>query len=344
MKLEGHERILVLKPSSLGDIVHTLPAVSAISRQFPETRIDWLANTEWLPLLEGLPFLRRTVPFPRKNFRGFGGLLRARRWAATEFASENYDVALDFQGLLRSALLAKMSGARQRIGFAQAREGAANLYHHSICVQDWAHRHAVDRYRSLVESLGVSTEPVEFPLPEGTPVDLPKEFSDSAIVLHPFSRGAGKSLSLAEVEELCEALAPLPVILAGRTEHSSHEGHDWPGQVHDLLNRTDLAELIFLLRQARGMISVDSGPMHLAAGITDRVLSLHTWTDPGMVGPWRPGSWVYRDGQFQQVRNLVAGQFPERRDQKKKLASQDRLYTPAEIENIAQFVSTEFAA
>lgn len=340
MKLKGHERILVVKPSSLGDIIHTLPAVSAIHRQYPETQIDWLVNTEWLPLIDGCPVLQKTISFPRKEFKGLGGLLRAHRWGKRQFESSGYDLALDFQGLLRSAILAKLSGARERVGFARAREGASRFYHHPIQVRDWENRHAVDRYRCLVESIGVKTEPVEFPLPDGTCVDLPEGFAHSPLVIHPFSRGAGKSLSVAEVEELCDALSPLPIVLIGRVEQSLPE--DWPGEVLDLLNQTDLGQLIFLLRRASGTVSVDSGPMHLAAGISDKVLSLHTWTDPKMVGPWCPDSWVYRDHEFTQVRDLKAGQFPEHREKKQVLASQDRLYSSEEISKIADFIRTHF--
>ncbi len=342
MKLTGQERILVVKPSSLGDIVHTLPAVSAIHRQFPKTQIDWLVNTEWAPLLSGLSFLNSSIPFPRREFRGAGGLFRARRWARETFAGTEYDLALDFQGLLRSALLARVSRARTRIGFSNAREGAANLYHQSICVQDWAHRHAVDRYRDLVESLEIPTTPVEFPLPEGSPIELPQAFADNPIVIHPFSRGTGKSLSQIEVRELCEKLAPHPVILVGRTEES--ESENWSENVLNLLNQTDLNQLIYLLRKAAWTISVDSGPMHLAAGISDRVLSLHTWTDPKMVGPWRPDAWIFRDGQLVRIGDLAPGQFPEYRDQKREYATRDRLYKTGEIHEIADFTLSQVSS
>lgn len=337
MKLAGHERILVIKPSSLGDVVHTLPAVAAIRRHCPEARIDWLVNTEWRPLLEGSPAVDRVLPFPRREFRGIGGLLAARKWARAAFAGTDYDCALDFQGLLRSALLARLSGARERIGFSHAREGASLFYGESIVAPDWRRLHAVDRYRKMVEALGVPTEPVEFPLPPGETPDLAEPLPERPIVLHPFSRGVGKSLSPEEVRELCEGLAPHPVVLVGRTQDETAT-IDWPANVVDLLDRTSLAELIHILRRADWTLSVDSGPMHLAAGISDRVLSLHTWTDPAMVGPWRSDAWIWRDGHIVRVGDLVPGRFPEERGRKRAFDRRERLLAPADRDEIIRFL------
>lgn len=338
MNLSGRERVLVIKPSSLGDIVHTLPAVSALQRSFPDLSIDWLVNTEWSPLLEGAPFLHRHVPFPRREFRGLGGLLRARKWGKTVLGEVGYDLALDFQGLLRSALLARLSGAPVRLGFSNAREGAHVLYGNAICVQNWKEKHAVDRNRELVEFLGVETDPVEFPLPAGSPIDVPPPFSGPALLLHPFSRGAGKSLSVTEVHELCELVSPHPVWLVGVAGEEAT--HSWPNNTWNLLNRTSIAELIFLLRRASWIASVDSGPMHLAAAISDRVLSIHTWSNPCMVGPWPRDAWIWRESEIVQVRDLTPDRFPEHRQLRKHYEGQDRILDEPSIATLAEFLNT----
>jgi ADP-heptose:LPS heptosyltransferase len=334
VKLSGNERILVLKPSSLGDIVHTLPAVSAIHRALPGTNIDWLVNTEWSPLLEGVSFLDHLIPFPRREFKGLGGLFRARNWAEDQLAGRDYDLALDFQGLLRSSLLGKLSGAKRRFGFSNAREGAHCLYHEAICVQDWKTTHAVDRNRQLVAALGIETTPVEFPLPSGDAVAIPEKFKDRPVLLHPFSRGKGKSLSATEVMELCEQVAPHPVWLVGVAGDEANR--EWPDNVLNLLNQTTLPQLIHLLREAAWSISVDSGPMHLAAAISDRVLSIHTWSDPKMVGPWRPEALVWRDSCILPVRELEEEMFPERRDLRDSFAKRERLLEKEDIAAIAE--------
>ena len=100
--------ILIVKPSSLGDIVHTLPAVAAIKAHWPGAHLRWIVNPEWAPLLEGNPHVDEVVIFPRRDFRGVRGLMRIAPWARALRERINADLVLDFQGLLRSALIAKL--------------------------------------------------------------------------------------------------------------------------------------------------------------------------------------------------------------------------------------------
>ncbi len=343
MQLTGSERILVLKPSSLGDIVHTLPAVASIKRAFPETQIDWLANTEWTPILEGCPILNRVIAFPRREFKRLSGLWKGKKWAQETLGKIDYDLALDFQGLLRTGLLARLSGATKIVGFQQAREGAHRLYGERICVQNWQAMHAIDRNREIPAAFGIETAPVEFPFPVGDPVDPAPCSERPALLLHPFSRGIGKSLSIEEVTEICHAVSPAPVWLVGMTNDST-AAHEWPENVTNYLNRTDLRQLITLIRAAAWTVSVDSGPMHLAAGISDRVLSIHTWSDPLMVGPWRPEAWIWRGGQIREMKTILPGEFPELRAAKKKMESEQRLLSRDEISTMADFLQPRLQA
>lgn len=342
MKLEGRERILVVKPSSLGDIVHTLPAVDAIHRTFPETRIDWLANTEWSPLLQGIPPVHRVICFPRRKLRGLGGIWKARSWTRTELEPRDYDVAIDFQGLLRSALLARRSGADRVIGFRRTREGASLFYGESVDVPGWSRRHAVDRNLELAAALGADIGRVEFPLPPGDPLDDCPDRIGEAVVLHPFSRGTGKSLSAAEIREFCTGLSPRPVLLVGIPPEPLDES--WPENATDLLGATTLPQLIHLVRSSAWAVSVDSGPLHLAAGLTDRVLSLHTWSNPAMVGPWPPEAWTWREGAFARVRDLDPERFPEERHRKAEWGGKDRITTPEEMAALVDFLRERLAS
>jgi ADP-heptose:LPS heptosyltransferase len=339
VNLSACERILIVKPSSLGDIVHTLPAAAALHRAAPQARIDWLANTEWCSLLEGVPFLNEVIPFPRRELRGISGVFRGARWADKELRPRRYDLVIDFQGLLRSAFLAKRTGASVVAGFRQSREGASLFYSHRAEVPMWSSLHAVERNLALVASLGADVSDPAFLFPPGAELKKPPLFLSPPILLHPFSRGAGKSLSIAEVIELCELLAPYPVLLAGIPEKPITVS--WPGNVTDLLGKTSLPELIHLIRQASWTVSVDSGPMHLAAGLTDRVLSLHTWSNPAMVGPWRPDAWVWRDSRLVQRRDVQPDEFPERRDLQKHYGSKERLLAPSDLSYIAAFLRTK---
>ncbi len=308
-------RALVIKPSSLGDLVHTLPAVHLLKQKFPHLEFTWLANPAFAPLLEGNPDLAGVLAFPREQFRGMGGLWRFCAWLKQLPASLHPDIALDFQGLLRSGLTARASRAPVRIGFSDSREGARFFHTHLIPVDPAAH--AIDRSLALPRALGADG-PTVFPLPQGTcPASLnPSTFNvqcstfnddpslpphPAPLLLHPFSRGTGKSLTTSQTAALCQALAPLPVILVGRSDLPLP---GLPSNTHNLLNQTTLSELIWLIRRACGVISVDSGPMHIAAALTPHVLSLHTWSDPRKVGPWHPGTTVWKAGHLMPVDQL----------------------------------------
>lgn len=287
--------ILIVKPSSLGDIVHTLPAVAKIKRHWPESVLRWVINPEWAPLLEGNPYVDEAVIFPRRELHGMRGLFRIGPWARKLRERAQADLVLDFQCLLRSGLISRLCrkpGGRI-LGLSDAREGTRYLYDEVADVRGRAH--AVNRYLALVEALGISTgEPLEWPLPKGIPVP---EVNPGYVLLHPFSRGAGKSLTVADVVEFCREVAPRRVVVAGRTDEQIPE----ISNALNLLNRTSLGELIWLIRNADFVVSVDSGPMHIAAAITGRLLSLHTWSDPLKVGPYRPDAWVWKEGKLATV-------------------------------------------
>ncbi len=349
--LEAAGTALVVKPSSLGDVIHTLPAVTRLHQARPDLAIDWVVNTEWAPLLAGNPALRNVIPMPRREWRGWRDLPRAGRWARETLGPLRPDLVLDFQGLLRSALLTRAAKGGHAVGFRQAREGAPLFYDQRVAIPRWEHTHAVDRYLALVEAVGVAPASGEaiaadpaalFPLPGGEPVTLPPGSPAEGrpyVLLHPFSRGRGKSMSFAEVADFCRGLGEIPVVLVGAgmswPEGSGTESR--PENLVDLLDRTSLAQLIWLMRRAGYIVSVDSGPMHLAAAITGDLLSLHTWTDPLMVGPWRRDAWVWRDGFLGRVGDIAPGQLPERRGDRDRYL--DGILPGGEaVERLAAFV------
>ncbi len=288
--------VFLVKPSSLGDIVHTLPAARFIKRAHPHLEIRWLCNPEWMPLLEGNEDLSGIVPFPRGEFRGLAAVPRLFCWARNlnRAARPLPEVTLDFQGLLRSGLTSLARGNDPIIGLSDAREGSSRFYRIIVPVDRTAH--AVDRYLTLVRALGIPTpeEAIEFPLPEGTPpegVDLP----DAWFLVHPYSRGDGKSLSAEALQALCDCLAPHPVIIAGR----SPSPRALTGRhVLSLVNQTSLQELVWLIRRSQACVSVDSGPMHIASAVQPRTLGIHTWSDPRRVGPYSRQAWVWKAGRI----------------------------------------------
>ena len=285
-------RILILKPSSLGDIIHTLPAVAALRAKFPGAHLTWMVNPQWAPLLKDNPQIDETLDFPRADFHGPAGWLRFHRWLGNLKKETPPDLILDFQGLLRTAMVARAFRPAPVFGLSDAREGAGLVQRQTATVDPKSH--AVGRYLALAALAGATPagKPL-FDLPAGQPVHHPLP-AHPYIVLHPFSRGSGKSLSPEATIAFCQAVKR-PVVLVGRTP--KEVGHI-PNVATDLLNQTDLIELVWLLRQAAFVVSVDSGPMHLAAAVTDQLLAIHTWSDPSQVGPYCPGASVWKGKQF----------------------------------------------
>lgn len=313
LDISAQRRILLVKPSSLGDIVHTLPLLSCLRRAAPQADIRWLVNSSWAPLLRGHPLLNGLIEFPREQLRGWSAPFRLLRW----FGRLDWrpDVALDVQGLLRSALLARATRARRILGYSDAREGA-NWLHHEVADVSRKHSpHAVDRYLTMLDWLGLERPvPVDFPLPAGQEPAGAAELPASFVAIHPFSRGKDKSLSAFQVERLAHGLS-LPVVVVGR---ATEPGLTLRPDDRNWLNRTTIPELIWVLRRAAWIVSVDSGPMHLGTALTSRVLAIHTWSDPVKVGPYSPDAWVWKANRLSQMKDLrcesweaAAAAFPD---------------------------------
>ena len=289
--------ILIVKPSSLGDIVHTLPSVHCLKRSFPEAQIRWIVNPEWKPLLEENRDLVEVIPFPRKSFRGLDGLPRFLSLGA-RLARLRPDLVLDFQGLLRSAWIARSARGKKILGLSDAREGARLFYDATARVH--THQHAVDRYLELARLAGANVSGrAVFSLPKGRVIPG-LTIPEPLVVLHPFARGNGKSLTSDEIHELTRALAPLRVVIVGRAATGLHCDEN----ATSLVNQTDLSQLIWLLRRSSFVVSVDSGPVHIAAAVSRNLLSIHFWSDPRSVGPYRKDAWVWRDQKIFRVAEI----------------------------------------
>ncbi len=297
--------ILIIKPSSLGDVVHTLPAVAALRDAYPGADITWVINPEWAPLLRGNSDVNHVHIFPRGDFRGLGAPRNLMAWVR-QTKELRPDLALDFQGLLRSALIGKASWARQIYGMSDAREGSRLFYDRVARVN--RRQHAVERYLQLAYCAGAAAgESLRYPIPSGDPLPRFDEYPPF-ILLHPFARGRKKSLSNSVIEEICRAFAPTRVVVVGKSARRINT----PDNCVELTNQTSLLQLIRLIRAARFIISVDSGPMHIAAAVTDRLLSIHTWTDPRRVGPYNPDAWIWKHGRLVKVRELESTKLRRR--------------------------------
>jgi heptosyltransferase I len=291
--------VVIVKPSSLGDIIHTLPAVHFLKSTFPLTDFFWIANSEWVPILQDNADLKGVIAFPRSRLRSPASFYQFLRWCHGLSALKP-ELVLDFQGLLRSAWISRSLKAKRVLGLSNSREASRYFYHERANVDE--EKHAVERYLELAKLAGANTAgSAQFPLPQGRMIPS-LELPDRFVVLHPFSRGTDKSLTTSEIAQLVKALAPYAVIVVGRSKEDVFVDRN----AISLVNQTDLNQLIWLFRRASFIVSVDSGPMHIGAAITASLLSIHTWSDPRFVGPYNPDAWVWKEQQICQVRSLPA--------------------------------------
>lgn len=298
-----------------------MPAVGAIRDAHPRAEITWVINPEWATLLRGNSDINHVHIFPRGEFTGLNAPRTLWPWMR-KTRSLRPDVALDFQGLLRSALIGKISGAREFWGMSDGREGSRFFYKRVAKVDRKAH--AVDRYLKLAEAfVGAMPDQLRFPLPSGDPLPRFDPFPPF-VLLHPFSRGIRKSLRNSVVEKFCEVFDPVRVVIVGKSTRRVSV----PENCVNLLNQTTLLQLIWLIRAARFVVSVDSGPMHIAAAVTSRLASIHTWSDPRRVGPYNSEAWIWKNGQL-----LRAGELtPEMKLRK------SRAFREADVKSIVDLV------
>jgi heptosyltransferase-1 len=315
--------ILIIKPGSLGDIIHTLPAIASLREAHPHAEITWVINPELAPLLRGNPDVDHVYFTQRGEFRGLGAPRSLLTWLKKTRAIRP-DLALDFQGVLGSVLTAKISGAKEVCGMSSALAGASWFYDRVARVD--RRGHAVERYLKLVECAGATVgESLRCSVPSGDP--LPRfDAHPPFVLLHPFARGQDKSLSNAVVEEFCTSLAPTRVVVVGQ----SHRRSTTPENCVDLTRQTSLLQLIWLIRVARFVISVESGPMHIAAAVNPNLLSIHSWSDPSRIGPYNPDAWVWKHGQLFRVGELETARIRKhgRRFRRKDVASVVELIRP----------------
>lgn len=281
----------------MSDIVHTLPAIALLREAQPRAEITWVIDPELAPLLRGNPDVNHVHFLPSGHLGGLGAPQSLLPWLK-KTREIRPDLVLDFQGQRRGALIAKISGAKEVCGMSSARLGASWLYHRVARIN--RRRHPVERYLKLVECAGgTAGESLRCSIPSGDP--LPRfDPHPPFVLLHPFARGQDKSLSNGVIEEFCHALAPSRVVVVGQ----SHRKMSTPENCVDLTRQTSLLQLIWLIRAARFVVSVESGPMHIAAAVTPNLLSIHTWTDPNRTGPYNSNAWVWKHGQLTRVDEL----------------------------------------
>lgn len=304
------QRILIIKPSSLGDIVHGLPVLAALRRKFPTAHISWLAGRAFAPLLEGLPLLNEVIVFDRAHF---GRMWHSPRsfidfWRfVADVRRRRFDWVIDLQGLFRSGFVAAASGAGMRAGFADSREFAGLFYSRRVRCGPEA-EHAVDRNLALARALGLPVDSPAFPL--GIRAD---ELTAARAKLARAAGGALESFTAVlpgarwpskqwPAEHVAEALdlmhargAPVGVLLGAPDERELAEAiraRCRDARPVSLVGETTLRELTALLSLAERVLCVDSGPMHVAAALGRPLTAVFGPTNPRRTGPYSAGARV----------------------------------------------------
>ncbi len=299
---ESLKNILIAKPSSLGDIVLALPALTALHKSFPDAKISWLVRPEFSPLLENHPDLTEVIPFDRKFLgkawfhpRAFGALVRL----IVNLRRGRFDVAFDFQGLFRTAILAWLSGCKKRVGMANAREFAGIFYTDKIA-PDPQTPHLVDYYMRMIRAAGAVEQSVEFVFPQDRAAaeSVANLLASHGIaeksyaVLVPGSAQPDKCWPVerfAFVAQKVSSQFGLPIVAAGTASESAlierlksltHV------PVANIAGRTSLKELVALLRAARLVVSNDTGPGHIAAALGTPLVLMFSWSNPARIAPY----------------------------------------------------------
>ena len=301
----GIERILIVRLSSMGDVLHALPAATALRNAFPDTTLGWVIEERWAELLCTLPTPRsgpRSAQRPlvdrihavdTKTWRC--ALLSTQTWeriAATlsDLRAGEYQVAVDFQGAARSAIIARWSGAPEIYGAAQPRENIASMFYTHQVITDGAH--VIEQNLAIAEA--VARQSLEFP-----DVQLPRDPNAECwfqtqnikdfILLSPGAGWGAKQWpherygSVART--LCDQGIEVLINFGPGEEDLARKVESSTGNRARAI-ATNLTQLIALTRRARLFIGGDSGPMHLAAALNVPVVAIFGPTDPVRTGPY----------------------------------------------------------
>jgi lipopolysaccharide heptosyltransferase I len=298
---DPRQRFLVIRLSSIGDIVQALPAVSALGRTYPQAEIHWVVETRYAGLLAGNPYVRGVLKLDTLGWRGHGlsaatvaealrGILALREF--------HYDVAIDFQGLWKSAFLAWLSRSRERLGLAERwlKEPSAAVFY-TERVSPVGRSHMIDQYLALAERLGAREGQREFPLPRTAEDDRQVERqlallgAEEFIIVNPGGGWKAKRWAPENYAELIRALEtrwPWKILLTGSPDEqeliSEILSLAGTGQAHYF--PSTLVQFIALARCAKLFLGGDTGPLHLAAAVGTPLVAIHGPTDPARNGPF----------------------------------------------------------
>lgn len=290
-------KILILKPSSLGDVIQALPVLRLLKRHDPRNEIFWWVDDRLAPLLYGDRDLTAVLHFYRKRWTEPG--VWKRMWERLNWVrGYHFDLVIDLQCLARTAIFAWLARGTRTVGLDEPREGARGIYDRAVLRRSFS-THAVDWYLEVLRLLKVPVDRDFDWIPERAEVNLRVRQSWGAgarewVLLQPGARWLNKRWPVANfgaaARELANAYPQLHfAVLGGKEDQrlgSELAGGLPPGRVLDLTGKLTLPEMVEWVRLSRLMISNDTGPMHVAAAVGTPVVALFGPTEPRRTGPY----------------------------------------------------------
>lgn len=295
-RIKFYRKILIVKPSSMGDVVHSLPFLNSIKSCFPRAEIHWIIAKGLEGLLDGHPMIDRLIIINKDRWKRLsktGETIKEIRYLLKDLRHENYDLVIDLQGLLRSGIITMATRAHVRAGFAGAREGSRLFYNKKIKVRKDIH--AVDRNMKIAEALGCDTKDIIFPFPliknDLKEIKEIKNTLKDYVVIVPGARWDTKIWPAENFGRIASMLSLKSFVVGGKADMLIAEKvvDVSQGSAISIAGSTGLRELIEIMKGARLVISNDSGPMHIAAGFRVPVVAIFGPTSPLRTGPYGKG-------------------------------------------------------
>ncbi|PIE63301.1 MAG: lipopolysaccharide heptosyltransferase II [Desulfobacter postgatei] len=283
-------RILIVKPSALGDIVHSMPFLHVLKKRFPWARIDWVVAHGLHTFLEGHPMINRLWVIKKDQWKKLSQLrltLKEINALRQGLAEQHYDVCIDLSGLFRSGVISAFSKAPVRLGFDSSDEGSPLFYTHKI--HGSMKIHAIDRYLEIARFMGCAVDKVEYPFAPHNPApDVMKELPEDYVIICP-SAGKPANRWPASKYGALASMLDLPVVViasAPEADIAQEVVESSQGNAVSLAGKTNLKDLLPVIGNAKYFICNDTGPMHIAAALGIPVFAIFGPANPVRTGPY----------------------------------------------------------